>query len=199
MIVDDHRVVSDGLTRLIEEGKEAKVVATAATLEQTETLLKEHKPQVLFLDVALPDGDGIDAIPSLLALSPQTHIVILTMFAEAAVVNRALEAHAMGYVFKSADAAELHNAIRTVMNGETYLCEEAKTLLSDQATNAPLLTIREREVLKLIAEGYTMKEIAAKLCLGFETVHSYTKTLRIKLGCNNTASLVRKALEQHLV
>ena len=199
MIADDHRVVADGLARLIEGGGEARVVAVATTLDATKKLVKEHRPQVLFLDVALPDGDGIDAIPTLQSASPETRIIVLSMFAEEAVVNRALAANAQGYVFKSVDVTELHESIVSVMKGETYLCKEARELLSGQNETAPMLTMREREILKLIVEGQTMKEIANGLNLGFETVHSYTKTLRLKLGCNNTASLVRKALEQHLV
>ena len=199
MIADDHRVVADGLARLIEGGGEARVVAVATTLDATKKLVKEHRPQVLFLDVALPDGDGIDAIPTLQSASPETRIIVLSMFAEEAVVNRALAANAQGYVFKSVDVTELHESMASVMKGETYLCKEARELLSGQNETTPMLTMREREILKLIVEGQTMKEIAGRLGLGFETVHSYTKTLRLKLGCNNTASLVRKALEQHLV
>ena len=199
MIADDHQVVADGLARLIDNSKEAKTVAVTGRVDETTEKLIRLKPQVLLLDVALPDGDGIDAIPLLLDASPKTRIIVLTMFAEPAVVQRALAAHAHGYLFKSVSHEELITAIRTVAKGNTYICEEAQLLLNAQTEMPPTLTAREREILRLIVQGKTMKEIANELYLGFETVHSYTKYLRVKLNCTNTASLVRIALEQHLV
>lgn len=199
MIADDHQVVADGLARLIDNSKEAKTVAVTGRVDETTEKLIRLKPQVLLLDVALPDGDGIDAIPLLLDASPKTRIIVLTMFAETAVVQRALSAHAHGYLFKSVSQEELITAIRTVAKGNTYICEEAQLLLNAQTEMPPTLTAREREILRLIVQGKTMKEIANELYLGFETVHSYTKYLRVKLNCTNTASLVRIALEQHLV
>lgn len=199
MIADDHRVVADGLARLIDSSEEAKTVAVTGRVDETIEQLVQLKPHVLLLDVALPDGDGIDSIPQLLDASPATRIVVLTMYAEPAVVQRALDAQAHGYLFKSVSAEELITAIRTVAKGDTYICEEAQDLLDAQTEMPATLTAREREILRLIVQGRTMKEIADELCLGFETIHSYTKYLRVKLNCSNTASLVRTALEQHLV
>lgn len=199
MIADDHQVVAEGLARLIDNSKEAKTVTITGRVDETTEQLSRLKPQILLLDVALPDSDGIDAIPALLNASPTTRIIVLTMYAESAVVQRALAAHANGYLFKSVSPEELITAIRTVAKGDTYICEEARWILSAQTEIPPTLTAREREILRLIVQGKTMKEIANELCLGFETVHSYTKYLRVKLNCTNTASLVRTALEQHLV
>lgn len=210
IIADDHRVVADGLARLIDSSQEATTVAVTGRVDDTIEQLGRLKPQILLLDVAMPErlragerssgiSDGIDAIPALLEASPATRIIVLTMFAEPAVVQRALAAHAHGYLFKSVSHEELITAIRTVAKGNTYICEEAQLLLNAQTEMPPTLTAREREILRLIVQGKTMKEIANKLCLGFETIHSYTKYLRVKLNCTNTASLVRTALEQHLV
>ena len=199
MIADDHQVVAEGLARLIDNSKEAKTVTITGRVDETTEQLSRLKPQILLLDVALPDSDGIDAIPALLNASPTTRIIVLTMYAESAVVQRALAAHANGYLFKSVSPEELITAIRTVAKGDTYICEEARWILSAQTEIPPTLTAREREILRLIVQGKTMKEIANELCLGFETVHSYTKYLRVKLNCSNTASMVRTALEQHLV
>lgn len=199
MIADDHRVVAEGLARLIDSSKEAETTAITGRVDETIDVLARVKPQVLLLDVALPDGDGIDALPEMQQASPTTHIIVLTMYAEPAVVQRALSAHAQGYLFKSVSAGELINAIRSVAEGNTYICQEALTALSSTAETPPTLTAREREILRLIVLGKTMKESADELCLGFETIHSYTKYLRVKLNCTNTASLVRTALEQHLV
>jgi len=101
-------------------------------------------------------------------------------------------------LLKNVNSEEVINAINSVANGGTYICKEAEMMNMLKREEQPSLTIREREILRLIVEGHTMKEIANTLCLGFETVHSYTKYLRKKLGCKNTASLVRKAIEQHL-
>ena len=102
-------------------------------------------------------------------------------------------------MFKSASADELLGAINAVASGEQFLCDEARHILCEEKETPATLTMREREILSLIAEGCTMKDIADRLCLSFETVHSYTKNLRQKLDCNNTATLVRKAIEQHLI
>lgn len=199
IIADDHRIVTDGLTKIINENADTQVLGVASTLAELTDLLPNLKPDVLLLDVALPDGDGIDAMPNLMAISPETKIVILSMFAEPSVILRAMKAGAKGYLFKSVDSTELRKAIQMVMAGKTYLCVEAHQLINGTEDPAPILTMREHEILGLIAKGCTMKEIADQLCLGFETVHSYTKNLRQKLGCNNTASMVRAAIEQHLV
>lgn len=199
LIADDHRIVTDGLTKIINENADTQVLGVASTLAELTDLLPNLKPDVLLLDVALPDGDGIDAMPNLMAISPETKIVILSMFAEPSVILRAMKAGAKGYLFKSVDSTELRKAIQMVMTGKTYLCVEAHQLINGTEDPTPILTMREREILGLIAKGCTMKEIADQLCLGFETVHSYTKNLRQKLGCNNTASMVRAAIEQHLV
>ncbi|MBQ6772401.1 MAG: response regulator transcription factor [Bacteroidales bacterium] len=199
MIADDHVLVAEGLAKLINESCDAQVVAMASTLSETAEMLPQVKPQVLLLDVALPDGDGIDAIQQLRVQQPDLRIIVLTMFAEASVIHRAMQNGANGYLFKSAGVEEVRNAILTVEAGETYLSAEAQQMLSHEKQTPANLTMREREILGLIAEGCTMKDIADRLCLGFETVHSYTKNLRQKLGCNNTASLVCKAIKQHLI
>lgn len=199
MIADDHVLVAEGLAKLINESCDAQVVAMASTLLETAEMLPQVKPQVLLLDVALPDGDGIDAIHQLRVQRPDLRIIVLTMFAEASVIHRAMQNGANGYLFKSAGVEEVRNAILTVEAGETYLSAEAQQMLSHEKQTPANLTMREREILGLIAEGCTMKDIADRLCLGFETVHSYTKNLRQKLGCNNTASLVCEAIKQHLI
>lgn len=199
LIVDDHRVVAEGLSKLINETEDVKVLDIACTLSEAEHLVEVHKPQVLLLDVALPDGDGIDAIPRLSAISPSSRFIICTSFAESAVVQRAMHGGAHGYILKSTGMDELLDGIRKVVETGTYICGAAAELVEGDSEVPPVLTLREREILRLMVEGYTIKEISSKLCLAFETVHSYTKCLRHKLGCGNTASLVRTAITRHLV
>ncbi len=199
VIADDHHVVAEGIARLIEESKAARVVGIAGTISETAQLLEQKRPDLLLLDVAMPDGDGIDAIERFAAICPSMRIVVLTIYAEPSVVQRAAANGANGYLLKNIKSEEFIHALTTVAQGGTYICKEAEMLTMLKKEEAPSLTMRERQVLKLIVEGHTMKEIANILCLGFETIHTYTKYLRKKLGVKNTASLVRKAIEQHLV
>lgn len=199
LIVDDHRLVAEGVSQLMTGEEGIRIVGIAATLSEASQMMSELHPQVVLLDVALPDGDGIDALPELLSSSPETKVIVLTMFAEPSVIRRAMDAQAQGYLLKNTTKEELVEAIRTVAMGENYLSKEVRDQLLSDVKKAPVLTLREREIIRLMSEGCTMKEIADRLCLSFETVHSYTKNLRVKLGCNNTASMVRTAMEQHWI
>ena len=199
IIADDHRVVAEGIAKLIEESGVATVVAITGTIAETTRLLQQEHPDLLLLDVAMPDGDGIDAITHFVELCPAMRVVVLTSYAEPSVIQRAVSNGVNGYLLKNVNGKEVIKAITTVSEGGVYICQEAQALTMIRCEEAPSLTMREREILSLIVEGHTMKEIANELCLGFETVHSYTKYLRQKLGCKNTASLVRVALERHLV
>ena len=199
LIVDDHRIVAEGVSQLMTGQEGIRIVGIAATLSEASQMMSELHPQVVLLDVALPDGDGIDALPELLSSSPETKVIVLTMFAEPSVIRRAMDAQAQGYLLKNTTKEELVEAIRTVAMGENYLSKEVRDQLLSDVKKAPVLTLREREIIRLMSEGCTMKEIADRLCLSFETVHSYTKNLRVKLGCNNTASMVRTAMEQHWI
>ncbi len=199
LIVDDHRIVAEGVSQLMTGDEGIRTVGIAATLSEASQMMSELHPQVVLLDVALPDGDGIDALPELLLSSPETKVIVLTMFAEPSVIRRAMDAQAQGYLLKNTTKEELVEAIRAVAMGENYLSKEVRDQLLSDVKKAPVLTLREREIIRLMSEGCTMKEIADRLCLSFETVHSYTKNLRVKLGCNNTASVVRTAMEQHWI
>ena len=199
LIVDDHRIVAEGVSQLMTGDEGIRTVGIAATLSEASQMMSEIHPQVVLLDVALPDGDGIDALPELLLSSPETKVIVLTMFAEPSVIRRAMDAQAQGYLLKNTTKEELVEAIRTVAMGENYLSKEVRDQLLSDVKKAPVLTFREREIIRLMSEGCTMKEIADRLCLSFDTVHSDTKNLRVKLGCNNTASMVRTAMEQHWI
>lgn len=198
IISDDHRLVAEGIAKLIDGSNIAHVVAIAENLSETGRLLADKRPDILLLDVAMPDGDGIDSIKHLRDANPGQKVIILTTYAEPAVIRRALDSGANGYILKNTGIEEFMAGIETVAYGKQFVCEEARLLLIGSET-APSLTAREREILRLIVKGNTMKQIAHKLNLGFETVHSYTKTMRQKLGCPNMSSLVRTAIERHLI
>ena len=200
-ISDDHKVITQSLETLLNQSGGFEVLAHAANIAECEAMLEQNNDiDVLILDVGMPDGNSLDYIETWKDRYPDVRILILSTYAEAAVINRALSCGADGYVLKSSDKEELLEGIATVMKGEQYVCPEVVQILKDHPQmDVVELTPREREVLKLIVEGYSIKMIADKLCLGFETVHSYYKYLKLKLGVPNTAALVRVAMEQKLV
>lgn len=200
-ISDDHKVITQSLDTMLKQSGDIDVIAHAATNAECEAMLEQNNDiDVLLLDVGLPDGNSLDYIETWKDRYPDVRILVLSTHDEAAVINRALSTGADGYVLKTCDKEELLKGIQTVMKGEQYLCPEVATILKEHPQmDVVELTPREREVLKLIVEGYSIKMIADRLCLGFETVHSYYKYLKLKLGVPNTAALVRVAMEQRLV
>lgn len=203
IIADDHKMVAEAISRLVEtievEGSRiGEVVSIAYTLEETRKACEELQPDILLVDMAMPDGNGIDFIPKLQELCPTMKIAVLTYYSEASIVRLALNNGARGYFLKACNAQELVEGLKKVGEGEVYVCEEAMMTLRKK-NKAETLTNREKEILRLIVEGFSTKEIAVKLYLSFETVHSYMKNIRLKLGVSNTASIVREAIRQQLI
>lgn len=202
-ITDDHRIVAESLVKLIEQlpvdgACIGQVVGTAYTLADTLEQCKALQPDLLLLDMAMPDGNGIDFLPQLHEHCPQLKVAILTYYSEPSIVRLALKNGAQGYFLKAGDPQELVLGLKQMGEGSLYLCGEARESL-EKKSKAEQLTVREREILRLLVEGRSIKEIATELYLSFETVHSYTKAIRQKMGVNNMASLVREALLQRLV
>ncbi len=200
-ISDDHKVITQSLDTMLRQSGDFEVIAHAATNAECEAMLEQHNDiDVLLLDVGMPDGNSLDYVETWKDRYPDVRILVFSTYAEAAVINRALSSGADGYVLKTCGKEELLQGIETVMKGEQYICPEVVDILkAHPQMDVVELTPREREVLKLIVEGYSIKMIADKLCLAFETVHSYYKYLKLKLGVPNTAALVRVAIEQKLV
>lgn len=200
-LTDDHRLVTEGFTSIINDAEDMEVVACSKNIAECEMMLREHDEiDVLLLDISMPDGNSIDYLKNWRKKFPKVHVVIISSFAEAAVIKRAMENGADGYILKSASEKELHEGIRTVALGDKYLCQDVEDILKSNPHKESInLTPREREVLKLTVEGYSMKMIADELNLSFETVHSYFKYIKLKMGVNNTAAVVRIAIEQGLV
>ena len=200
-ISDDHKVITQSLDTMLRESGGIDVVAHATTNAECESMLEQNTNiDILILDIGIPDGNSLDYVETWKDRYPEVHILVLSTYAEAAVINRALSCGADGYVMKTCGKDELFEGIHTVMRGEQYICPEAASILkAHPQLDVVELTPREQEVLKLIVEGYSIKLIADRLCLAFETVHSYYKYLKLKLGVPNTAALVRVAMEQRLV
>jgi DNA-binding NarL/FixJ family response regulator len=198
-IVDDHKVIADGLAHLIGESGTIRVCGKAHSAAECRKLLEREQPDVLMLDIGLPDGNGIDLCIGIKEKYPQLKILMLTSYGELAIITRALHAGADGYVLKNSEAEELLEGIRIVASGERFLCEEAGSVLHKNESNSMELTRREIELLQLIVEGYTLPELADKMCLGVNTIRSYRQKLNIKLGAHNTVQLVQNAKVLKLV
>ncbi len=199
LIVDDHRVLVEGLNKLFDNSDTVDVIGVAYSGKECRNALRKELPDVILLDINLPDVSGIDLCKEIKTENPEIKIVALSSFNEYTIVRRMIENGASGYVVKNAMPEEIILSVETVANNEIFLCEEIDLLMRNRSNNPIWLTPREKELLKYIVEGLTNHEIAEKMYLGVETINSYRKNLLIKLGAKNTAVLVRMALEEKLV
>ena len=198
-IVDDHNVVIEGLEKIIAESDNVLLMDKAYSVAGCIKMLIKAQPDVLLLDVGLPDGSGMDLCPRIKAMYPAVNILMLTCYAEYTVISHVLNNGASGYILKNAMPEEIIEGIYTVASGKRFLCEETDLLLKKGNKTMIELTRRERELLKLISEGHTSIEIADKMCLGFETIRSYRKNLHLKFGAHNTAELTKMAIDMKLI
>ena len=202
LIADDHAVMRSGLRMLLENEEDLEVTAEAGDVEETIRKLKAYKPDIMLLDLHMPGGPSLQAIPEMREASPDTKIVILTMQNSAGYVREALRAGALGYVTKEAADTELVEAVRLAMNDQPYLHPQlgAKLATEPEDEGPPDdLTEREVEVLRLIALGHTNAEIAAQLYLSVRTVESHRAHIQQKLRLQTRAELVHYALEHKLL
>lgn len=211
LLADDHAVLRSGLRLLIDSQPHLNVVGEAGS--GTEALAKatELQPDLILLDLNMPDMDGLAVLPSLKTASPQSLILVLTMHDDVSYLQEALRAGAAGYVLKKAVDSELLMAIQTIMRGETYihsamtqkLLQKIETAESEgiKGGSDPWQTLsdRERDVLRLVALGYTNAEIAGELFLSVKTVETYRARGMEKLNLQTRAQLVKAALERGLL
>ncbi|MBN2650123.1 MAG: response regulator transcription factor [Prolixibacteraceae bacterium] len=194
-IVDDHKMLVEGLRKLIEESGVIAVNQIAYNADECKKQLRYELPDVLLLDVNLPDTDGITLCEELKKLYPELKILALTSYGEYTVVRRMIESGASGYILKNAMCEEVIAGIEAVAMGEEFLCHEVDMLMKKKDNSEVWLSQRERDLLKLVVEGYTNPEIADKIFLSPETIKGYRKNLLLKLGAKNTAMLVKIAIE----
>ncbi|MDR1980700.1 MAG: response regulator transcription factor [Tannerellaceae bacterium] len=198
-VVDDHKIIADGLERLINESGIACVIGRAYSVAGCWELLKGEQPEVLLLDISMPDGNGIDLCPKIKKRYPQVKVLMVTSYGELATITRTLDAGADGYILKNSEPEELLEGIRTVVSGKRFLCEEVHATLKNNESGPIELTRREMELLQLIADGYTLPEQINKMCLGYHTIRSYRQKLNIKLDAHNTVQLLQNAKALKLV
>jgi DNA-binding NarL/FixJ family response regulator len=199
-IVDDHKILAEGIRLIIKESGIANVSAVYYDIDSCRKGLIASRPDVLLLDVELPDGNGVEFCTELHKRYPDLKIMMLTSFSDFSIAKRSLNNGALGYVLKNALAEEIIAGIQVVNNGEQFLCEEIDLLLHENKDIQILyLSSREKEVLKFIADGFTNPEIAEKLFLSPETSKTYRKNLLLKFNAKNSMVLVKTAIEQKLI
>jgi DNA-binding NarL/FixJ family response regulator len=203
LLADDHEMVRQGLRVLLErEGFE--VVAEAPDGREAMKLCETHHPEVAILDLAMPNLNGVDAAREIIKANPRTKVILLTMHTEDHLILESLRAGVTGYVLKMRASSELVQAIRAVCRGEMFLTQSISRtivqafLLKDDLPEKPI-SDRERQVLQLVAEGKTTKEIATLLGISVKTAESHRSNMMEKLDIHDTAGLVRYAIRKGII
>jgi DNA-binding NarL/FixJ family response regulator len=207
LLADDHVLVRAGIRSLLEGLEGIEVLAEAGDGHTALRLIEEQKPDVVLLDIGLPGLNGIEVMARAGKSQPQARVIMLSMHANEEYVYQALKAGAAGYLLKDASVVELELAVRSVARGESYLSPAiSRRVLNDYVRRAgmeelspPRLTPRQREILQLIAEGATSKEIAHRLGVSVKTVDTHRGQLMERLGIHDVPGLVRYAIRTGLV
>lgn len=198
-IADDHQMVCEGLSEIINQSGKAHVSRTFNTLEACRQTLAERRPDVLLIDLSMPDGDGIAFSQQVVRDYPDVRIVAVTIHDEYSVVQRMMACGAHGYVLKSSSADELLEAIVTVWQKRQYISPLVERILQQGRESSVILTAVEQNILQLLCNGLTNPQIATQMNLSTETVNWYRKRLLAKFGVRNTVMLVKHAIEEQLV
>ena len=204
LLADDHRVITDGLRSLIDSHEDMRVVALAANGMEAVRRTLDSKPDVVVIDQAMPEMNGTEAVRLIRSRREATRVVILSMHSNPEYVQRALAAGASGYVLKASAGDEVVAAIRAVHSGRRYLSAALNESLLDHMLDGiddPLASLsdRERQVLKLLAEGQSVVRIAAKLSLSRKTIETYRERMMEKLHLADVPALVKFALKQGVI
>jgi len=202
LIVDDHPVVREGLMAVLEGIPDIRVVGTAQSAEEALAAIKTVRPDIVLLDLELPGMSGIDAIPRLIAGGDHVRVIVLTAYDTEERVLGAIRAGAGGYLLKGAAAAEIVHAIRAVREGGSYLTPRVATQVMAQVVSrgrSGVLSEREREVLRLIAQGRSNKQIGRQLSITERTVKFHVTSIFNKLGTDNRAQAIAVAARRGLL
>jgi DNA-binding NarL/FixJ family response regulator len=207
LIADDHQIVRDGLRALIERHSDLELVAEAADGRSAVDLVQEHLPDVVVMDVGMSDLNGVEATRQIRSSAPDVKVIALSMHSDRRYVSGMLAAGAAGYLLKDAAFEQLSDAIATVIAGQAYLSPEITgVVVEDYLQRAALgtssapkdLSAREREVLQLLAEGLSTKQIASELQVSVKTVETHRQRIMGKLGLRSIAELTKYAVREGL-
>ncbi|MGD9076362.1 MAG: response regulator transcription factor [Desulfobacteraceae bacterium] len=207
ILAEDHRITREGLVNLLQERSDMEVVGEAENGRDAVKLASELSPDLVIMDVTMPDLNGIDATRIITSGSNNTKVIALSMYSDKQFVQGMIQAGASGYLLKDCAFEELVAAIQAVMQGDTYLSpgiagivvqDYLTKLTTDRSSADTVLTAREREVLQLIAEGNSTKEIAARLSVSVKTVETHRRQIMEKLGIFSIAELTKYAIREGL-
>lgn len=197
VIVEDHQLVRDMWVSLFEDNSEIEIVGKCGAFDEAIEMIKVKRPEIVLLDINLPNASGMDAVPLIRKFSPGSKIIAVSMHNQPAYAKKMMQMGAKGYVTKNSSQQEVLEAVNAVMSGQTYICHEIKNSLTDQmlkeepdGPDIKELSLREIEIIKLIKEGLSSKEIAAKLNISIRTAEVHRHNILKKLGLKNTASLI---------
>ena len=200
-IVDDHFMVIEGIHSLLNNEKDIEWMGHATNAASCLAFLQQQKPDVILMDINLPDKSGIDLCKEVKDKYPAVYILGLSTFNQQSFIEKMIGSGASGYVLKNATQEELMEGIETVIKGKQFLSFDAALALrkTDTQNNMPVITRREKEVLELIADGMTNNEIAQKLFISSTTVDTHRKNLLSKFEAKNIASLIKVAVQMHMI
>ncbi len=206
LIIDDHPLVSDGICTMLKDVAFVRILAACKTAKDAISFLEVIRPDIILLDINLPDMDGLQLCDAIRATNKQSKIIVLTSANEAGLISQLLKRGANGYLLKNMERSELLTAIETVLMGKVFLSKAANEKLleqfhniNDALANMPVLTRREKEILLLLQDGLTGPQIADKLFLSQYTIETHRKNLMQKLNVSNTQLLIKTAREYKLI
>lgn len=213
LLVDDHSLVRAGFRGLIERLPNIQIVGEARDGQEALDLIEKHKPNIVLMDIGLPGLNGLEVLSRARKLSAQTRVIMLSIYSDEETVRLALQLGAAGYLLKDASISELELAMSSVAEGNPYLspavlkyvladyirCVNGEQSARQGRTQRMALTPRQREVLQLVAEGYTSQQIAEKLCLSTKTVEAHRTQIMERLNIHDYAGLIRFAVKARLV
>ena len=205
-ITDDHKMIRKGIVSMLKNTPGIKIVGTYENAQQTLNSIHKDKPDVLLLDINLPDLNGIDLCKKLLKQNSELKIIALTNFEDISFTKRMLKNGALGYLLKNTDKIEILEALKTVLSGDIYIQKDIKKKILDQRIHKtndngliPKLTRREKEVLRAIASELTTQQISDKLFISIKTVETHRMNIMSKLGAKNSVGIIKIAMEKELL
>jgi DNA-binding NarL/FixJ family response regulator len=208
LLADDHKLLIDGLCPLLERQSNMEVVAVAKDGLEAADLARKHKPDIALLDISMPLLNGIDAARKIHSEVPHTKVIMLSMYADRRFIQESLRMGARGYVLKESAIQEVIEAIGAVQKGELFFSQSVRTQVLHEYvervrkgsdSSFPSLSVREREVLQLLAEGKSTKDMAGMLYVSVKTVESHRKHIMDKLGLHSIAELTQYAIREGLI
>ncbi|HUM51901.1 MAG TPA: response regulator transcription factor [Chitinophagales bacterium] len=200
LLVEDHSLVIQGISTMLEKNEEIECTGIFKNGKDILTKLKSYQPDVILMDINLPDYNGIELCKEVKEKYPSVKVVALSINNQPGIIKKMIDSGASGYVLKDAEQHEIIEAIKTVIKRKQYFSQSAVTLLKQPENNGlPALTRRERDVLERIAEGLTNQQIAQQLFIDVSTVSSHRKNLLAKYNVQNTAALIKLAITEKLI